>query len=373
MKQWVKPAIPFGFVVLACLIVLIGSYLVQETKWQEEHPKYEEQVLAAQIMEKSFAVLRDVRDEEGLPIDGGLDPNRTGLIGEEFTPITTSIGNLEAKRTSTSPAFAALLVRLFYEAGLEPGSTVAIGASGSFPGLILATLSACEAMDLRPLLFYSVGASMYGANVPEFTFVKMLQVLREREVLPYHILAVSLGGNQDRGEDMYFPESQDLMGEIATSTPAPLIFAPNNAESIKERLELYLNYNNQYLPDLFVNIGGASPNMGNTNASLQIPNGLVKTIRLTSDSPERGLMFEYLELGVPIIHLLNIRDLALKSGIAIDPIPFPEIGSEEVYYVTKHNLWLIWGTVLAALGVLVLGKFVIYQKENFLKKRKHSQ
>jgi poly-gamma-glutamate system protein len=356
MKHWVKPAIPRKCAILACLLALVGIFLVQTTATKEKHPYYEQQVLAAQIMEKSLEVLREARFEKGLPIDRELDPNATGLIGDEFTVITTSIGNLEAKRTSTNPSFAALLVRLFNEAGLEPGASVAIGASGSFPGLILATLAACEVMEAEPLLFYSVGASMYGANIPEFTFIDMLHALHESGMLPYEILAVSLGSDNDRGDGMFLPESQGIMMEIAVSTQAPLIFAEDNAQSIKERLALYLQYNNRHHPDLFVNIGGASPNVGNTNASLQFPSGLVETMRLATDSPDRGLIFEYLELGVPVIHLLNIRDLALKSGITIDPIPFPPVGSEDVYYVTKHNKWLIWGSAMIALGILTLSR-----------------
>lgn len=356
MKHWVKPTIPRKFAVLACLLALVGLTLVQSTATKEKHPLYERQVLAAQIMEQSLDIIKAAKLERGLPIDRELDPNETGIIGQEFTMITTSIGNLEAKRTSTSPSFAALLVRLFYEAGLEPGASVAIGASGSFPGLIVATLAACEAMDLEPLLFYSVGASMYGANIPEFTFIDMLDALHGRDMLPYEILAVSLGSDNDRGDGMFFPDSQETMMEIARSTGAPFIFAENNAQSIKERLALYSEYSNQCLPDLFVNIGGASPNMGNTNASLQIPPGLVTKLPVQTDDPQRGLILEYLELGVPVIHLLNIRDLALKSGILIDPMPLPIIGSEDVYYVTKHNKWLIWGSVMIVLGILVLAR-----------------
>ncbi len=233
---------------------------------------------------------------------------------------------------------------------------MAIGASGSFPGLIVATLAASEAMGLEPRLFYSVGASMYGANIPEFTFVDMLDAIHAHDLLPYEILAVSLGSDNDRGDGMFFAESREIMMEIARSASAPLILPENNAESIKERLALYSEYNHGRLPDVFVNIGGSSPNMGNTNASLQFPNGLVERLRLSTEDPERGLIFEYLELGVPVIHLLNVRDLALKSGIAIDPMPFPPIGTEDVYFVTKHEGLLIWGTVWAALGMLVLSR-----------------
>lgn len=364
MKQWVKPTISHRTIILACCLALMGLFLVQSTATKETHPYYDQQVAAARIVEQSFEILREAKLERGIPINRELDPNETGLIGDEFTVITTSIGNLEAKRTSTSPSFAALLVRLFAEAGLKPGATVAIGASGSFPGLIVATLAACEAMDVEPLLFYSVGASMYGANIPEFSFVAMLDAIRAHDLLPYEILAVSLGSDNDRGDGMFFPESREIMLEIAKSAGAPLILPENNAQSIQERLALYSKYNQDRLPDIFVNIGGASPNMGNTNASLQFPHGLVERVNVSTEDPERGLIFEYLELGLPVIHLLNIRDLALKSGIALDPMPFPPIGSEDVYYVTKHNAWLIWGTVLAVLGILVVSKMRAGRRDN---------
>ena len=211
-------------------------------------------------------------------------------------------------------------------------------------------------MELQPLLIYSVGSSMYGANLPEFTFQEMLEALQKQQLLPYEILAVSLGGDNDRGEGMYFPDSQEIMLDIANSTGAPLIFAENNEASIQKRLAIYLGSNSGLPPDCFVNIGGASPNHGNTNASLKFPNGLVTNLPINTKDPERGLILEYLEQGVPVIHLLNIRDLALKWDIPIDPVPFPPIGSEGVYYETKKNTWLIWASVGAILATLALGK-----------------
>jgi len=356
MVQWIKPAVPRKYIVLACCMAVIGLLGVQSGATKVEHPLYEKQVLAAQIMMESLEVLQEARQQRGISIDREYDPNETGLIGGEFTIITTSVGSLEAKRTSTSPAFAALLVRLFQEAGLQAGDSAAIGASGSFPGLIIATLAACRALDLKPLLFYSVGSSMYGANIPEFTFIVMLEILREHNLLPYEILAVSLGSDNDRGEGMFFASAQETMFEIAAAGNAPLIFADNNAESIQQRQAMYLEYNDGRLPDIFVNIGGASPNSGNTNASLHLPNGLLTEVPVKSESPERGLVLEYLEQGVPVIHLLNIKDLALKSGIAVDPVPFLPVGTEEVYFITAYNKWLIWSSIVGALGILVFVK-----------------
>ncbi len=356
MIHWMKPVMPRQYVVAACCLAIVGLFLVHITATNERPPYYKEQVLAAQLMQESLDIIRQEKLARNIPIDRLLDPNETGLIGEEFTEITTSLGNLESKRTSTNPSFAALLVRLFHEADLSPGATVAIGASGSFPGLIVATLAACQAMELKPLLFYSVGASMYGANIPGFTFIEMLDALHKSGLFSQRILAVSLGSDNDRGDGMFFPESRETMMEIARSAGAVLICPEGNGQSIQQRMALYLEYNDQRLPDLFVNVGGASPNMGNTNASLEIPSGLVTKSPLETDHPERGLVFEYLDRGVPAIHLLNIRDLALKSGLAIDPVPLPPIGTEDVYYVTAYNPWLIWGSVVLTMGLVIWGR-----------------
>ncbi|MCK7480237.1 MAG: poly-gamma-glutamate system protein [Candidatus Moduliflexus flocculans] len=94
------------------------------------------------------------------------DPNRTGLIGLEYAETTTTLGDLEAKRTSASPDMAALAVLLLREAGLEPGDAIAVGASGSFPGLALAVLSAARALDLDVALVASLGALLLGRQRP---------------------------------------------------------------------------------------------------------------------------------------------------------------------------------------------------------------
>jgi hypothetical protein len=57
--------------------------------------------------------------------------------------------------------------------------------------------------------------------------------------------------------------------------------------------------------------------------------------------PERGLIFEYQNLGIPIIHLLNIRDLAVKNGIPIDPVPLPEAGEGDIYKRITYNKYII--------------------------------
>ena len=135
-------------------------------------------------------------------MDPAFDPNGTGFIGLEDSPLTTSLGHLEAKRTTTNPDFAGLVVALMHQAGIRKGDSVAIGASCSFPALITATLCACQVLELRPLFICSLGASEWGANHPDFTWLEIQDCLRNQGVLDVTPIAVSLGGEGDVGLDM---------------------------------------------------------------------------------------------------------------------------------------------------------------------------
>ena len=70
-----------------------------------------------------------------------IDPNTTGLIFKEDSPIRSSIGDLEAKQTVLKPNFAALVVDNF-KSRVNRGDTVAIGMTGSMPGANIAVPSA---------------------------------------------------------------------------------------------------------------------------------------------------------------------------------------------------------------------------------------
>ncbi|MGD9551835.1 MAG: poly-gamma-glutamate system protein [Candidatus Caldatribacteriota bacterium] len=356
MKNWVKYKISIKNLVIIFIIVMAGLVLAEISKVKIPTSYYQTQLEAARTMMDSLLVIREEREKRGIPIDTKIDPNKTGIIGEEYTPLTTTLGNLEAKRTSANPDFAALMVKYFQQAGLEEGDIVAIGASGSFPGLIIATLSACKAMNITPLIIYSIGASEYGATIPAFTFIDMLKILNEKEILPYKLLAVSMGGNNDQAEAMFYPDAKELIMDIAQSADTIFINVTNLAENIQKRMELYQEAAANKAISLFVNIGGASPNYGNTPASITYPNGLVINGPEIPDHPERGLIFEFQALEIPVIHLLNIRDLALKNGIPIDPVPLPEIGRSEVFFEYRYQKWIIIFTIFIALAYLIFLK-----------------
>ncbi len=243
------------------------------------------QQTAAALMARSLERIKALRLAKGLPLDRALDPNETGIIGEEFTPLTTSLGDVAAKRTAANPAFAAVVARYFERAGLRPGDVVAVGGSGSFPAFVLATLCAARALDLTPIVIYSIGSSMYGANLPGFTFVDMLAGLRADGVLPYELAAVAPGGAGDGGRGVLFDEDGTTLIDEARRSGLPIVEGATLADRIQRRLRIYEAAAAGRPIRCFVNVGGASANFGDTAASLDVPNGLV--LRGAPDSRRR--------------------------------------------------------------------------------------
>jgi poly-gamma-glutamate system protein len=223
------------------------------------------------------------------------------------------------------------MVKYFKQAGLKKNDVVCIGASGSFPALTLATLCAAEALELKPLVIYSVGASMYGANLPEFTFLDMLKAISDKKILPFSVIAVSLGGHGDSAEGMFFPDSRKRMLEIVENSGLPFISEKDIHKSIQKRLAIYAEHAGNSLNKCFVNVGGASANFGDSEDSVAFPNGLVTEVPPLPPGPGEGLIFHFIRSGVPVIHLLNVKGLSAANGIPYDPIPFPKPGTSRVF------------------------------------------
>jgi len=278
---------------------------------------------AVSLMSRAIETLREHRRLNGPPIDETVDPNRTGLIGVEDSPITTSLGHLEAKRTATNPQFAGAVVRMFREAGARRGDPVAVGASGSFPGLILATLCAADALGLRPLMIASLGASNWGANRPDWTWLEMADCLRQKGVLDVIPTAVSIGGDKDVGLDM--PEEGRALLELKISASGrPFIRESDLAKNAAARMSLLEQAAGGAPIKAFVNVGGSYPDMGTDGEVLKLKPGYNPAADVFIPPPERrGLIQEMAGRGVPVIHLLFVKGLVDRYGLTWDPFPLP--------------------------------------------------
>lgn len=249
----------------------------------------------------------------------GLSPSRTmeryiqtlshdegvDLIGEEFTPITTTLGDITDKTRSLDSRFADIISGFFSQLDLVEGDYVAIGASGSFPGLLLAVLAACDSMGLRPLVICSLGSSMYGANRRGTTIVDVMRKLYPPSRLPSVLLGYSLGGGRDRGEGALFPQWEGALMEEARRLGGNLIFEPDLGQSVSRRMELYDGAAEDGGVRCFVGVGGAAVTFGSGERAAIFPNGL--TTEPFEEMPEEGLLSGFLRRGVPVIHLLCVR------------------------------------------------------------------
>jgi poly-gamma-glutamate system protein len=352
-----RAKLPAWYIVAAFITAFLGFLLLQWTKETSPYPLADTALKAAGRMEQAESILKESLLAEGISIEKDLDPNMTGLIGPEWTALTTTLGNLEAKRSTLNPNFAALMVRYFHEAGLKEGDLVAVGASGSFPGLALATLCAAKEMGLEVLTIASFGASMYGATRPEFTIPKMIRILASSSIVPNSIVAVSRGGDLDYGENAMFDDAREIEARLAAETGVEFIsFDPPDLEaSIAQRLKLYKARAGGRRIKCFVNIGGASPNSGTSSYTLDFPQGLVLDPPRIPVSADRGLNYEFAAQGIPVINLLNVRLLAAKNGLPYDPIPLPRAGEGGVYRETRFDKRIVFLTLAVSIGLLTFG------------------
>jgi poly-gamma-glutamate system protein len=305
---------------------------------------------AAQTMERALEGIAEYCRDQGIAVDQAADPNRTCLIGPELSPLFTSLGQLEAKRTTLSPDMAGLLAHLLAEAGVGEGDRVAVGASGSFPGFLIATLAAVDALGAESVSVLSLGASSYGATRPGFHLADLYGFLTDQGLTPGPPAAVSLGGSGDVGGEFDPPFRERLLVDLR-ERGLRVLLVTDLAINVRERVGLYgLDSDDERRgegePDTaagsgqgrarggpmaaFVNIGGATANMGTSPLILNLPPGLVWPSELEGDMPELGMVFEMLSRGVPVVHLLHVRGLALRYGLPWDPLPLPPAGSTEL-------------------------------------------
>lgn len=338
-------------------------YLAGEKSYFQRPSVDPEQLKAAGLMAEAEKLIFGCQQEKGLqPEKNIFDPNRTGLIGLEASPLTTTLGNLEAKRTTTNPNLAALLVYLLKKAGVKRGEVVAVGASSSFPALILAVYAAGQAMGVELLVINSLGASQWGANQPEFCWLDIEECLRQTQRSAHHLLAISWGGEDDSGKE--FPEYfKKRIEQKASEWKLPVLNPGPLETTVKERMQLYFRAAGKRRISAFINIGGSRANLGTDSSILQLQPGLTE-IRKIPPVSRRGVIQEMARRGIPVIHLLNISGLVQRYKLPWDPQPLPQPGENlgwENYYLEKKNLLLlfvifVFASIIASAGLLLIHK-----------------
>ncbi|MDX2414902.1 MAG: poly-gamma-glutamate system protein [Bacteroidales bacterium] len=329
---------------IAFLVLLLGT-LGADVFYRKRRPlrQAEEMHAAAELAQDWFYIVRDLKEDKGVKSDAFSNVANSFMIGDEWSDITSSLGSLEAKEISTNPDFAALIVRFLNEAGLKKGDRVGLILSGSFPSLAISSLAALQTTGMEAIVMSSLGASTYGANQPEVTWIDMEKALIRRGGLEFESSLVSMGADNDNGYGL-FGEGPEIITRAAERNNIELYIPGSLVESIKHRVEILNNSN----ISLLINIGGNQASMGNCSHTLGIPNGLNKEMTHCNDS-ERGVISRMNEAGIPFVNMLNMKDLSSRYGI--DGAPgIRYSGSTNLYSSTTSNKLAI--SIILLLGLI---------------------
>lgn len=340
---------------LACLALAV--YAVAENTVTPVHADaYRMKQAAMRLMTRAERAIAEAKRDRGVTIDPRNDPEASGLIGPQFTLTTTDRGSQSAKALAAHPNFAAAIAQLLLQAGVQPGDVIAVGMTGSLPGLNLAVCAACRAVGADPILITSVGASMFGATDPEMTWLDMESVCVAKGLWSFRSSAASVGGGGDIGRGLS-PAGHQLIVDAIERNHVTRLESDHVPEAVRMRVALYdsLAAAHKRPIKLYVNVGGGVVSLGGAQNGRLIPPGYTRHLAARS-YPNHGVVNVMAERGIAVVHLLQVEKLAREFGITEDSGETVKPGKGMVFIKYKYNLWLV---VAAALVVFAANLLVL--------------
>jgi poly-gamma-glutamate system protein len=308
-------------------------FILRVTFAATPHPEAHEMLQAARWWVEASRIIYQAKLDRGIPISEE-DSAQTGLIGEEYSPITTTLGSLRSKLISANPDFAALIVRWLWTVGVKNGDKIAVSMSGSFPALNLAVYAAIETMHLHAVIISSLGASSWGANQPNMTWADIERLLKEKGMITHGSAAMSMGGTGDWGGGLT-KEGKEILAQKLEASGVQFLEPEFLDQAVAKRLLLYGNLS-QYI--CYINVGGGQAVLGRGPGGRALPTGLIK--RLPKSDPHYsgevdGVIFYFLRHKIPVIHMLEIPSIARHWGISTYPGHHHRPGKSPVYYLEE--------------------------------------
>jgi poly-gamma-glutamate system protein len=322
----------FAIAFIAFILLIFSKSMIIDDDY---HQMYD----IAKSVEVAFEQIGDEKERLGI-LNG-----RLSILGPEYTGITTTLGSLESKTTAANPNFSSVIYKYIKSMDLEIGDSVAINVSGSFPSLNIQVIMVVEAMGYEPVIMSSIGASTHGATDPEFTFLDMENYLFKKGIIAHQSILFSPGGDGDMGRNM----DQVVLAEIVERLKGlgyNYVAEENYFENVKNRVSLYGDV------AAFINVGGNFVSLtGNDIGNFDgygLLNGGYNIV-------DKGLIGYYLTREIPVLHLLNIKDIAIENSLPIDPGYPVVIGESGSFYREKFNfIWFV--IMMSALSILLVVK-----------------
>jgi poly-gamma-glutamate system protein len=349
---------------ILCALVSIGMLAVVMSLDPAPHSRNTQpRIAASRSMEMAIKALRESYLSRGLRFNDSIDPNHTALIGIEYSEMVTTLGSADAKRSTTNPNIAGLIVQLLDEAGVKRGDTIAIGCSGSFPAVAIASLLAAKAMGVYPVMIISLGSSSFGANRIDWTLIDILQSLREKGFVDGSVAGVSMGGADDVGND-FDEETRNILQEKMRGSGIAILNEPHLPRNVARRMEIYFGSVGATRIAAFVNIGGGQADLGVDTLVLKLEPGVNRQVALPEKEETYGVVFAMAKRHIPVVHLLHIKRLLLKYGLPWDPTPLPKVSAEEISQ-TRSTLNASLVAATSFYFFLIIMILVLYRKKFF--------
>jgi len=348
---------------LILLLVLLTFTFTSTDKVSS--PIYDKMIEASELAKEAMDGIKQYKIENGIEISEE-DFLQTGMIGSgKKTTITSTEGVLEAKRTTCNPEWAGLIVKVFAQNGIKEGDQVAMVFSGSFPALNICIMAACQTMNIDTCIMASIGASYYGANQIDCTFLDMSVYLYNQGIFNKKIDYISMGGADDIGYNFRKEDEVNEIKKRINNSGVTFLYEEDYKKNIDNRLDIIL----EKTPNckLFINCGGTVVSFGNglnTFTESGYFNGNKRSATLNEvknrKNENEGLIQCIRKLGIDVFSLKTIKDLSEIYGLPYDPSSMPEIGSSDCFYKNKYSYaFPIIGIVLS----LIFGVYFYLERK----------
>ena len=202
------------------------------------------------------------------------------------------------------------------------------------------------------MVITSASASQWGANIPDLLWLDMEQILEEKRILSTRSVAASVGGVEDRGIGMPKEGKALLVTAIEERHRIPRIHARNYDDSLEQRMALFDEWVGNERYAAYINVGGGATSVGTKVGKKLFRPGLNR-------SPPKGglpvdsVMMRFSDRGVPVLHFVQVADLAQRYGMPEEPDHTPSVGESTVFVKEEYNFWL-------TAGILALILFLLY-------------
>ena len=185
-----------------------------------------------------------------------------------------------------------------------------------------AVAAAVSTMQLNSIAIGSATSSQYGANRVGWMWVDMERYLYDRGLIDVHSQAVSIGGAADRGIGLT-ERARERVREAIDRNQFVLLDTQSRAEAVERRMQLYHSTAAEQPIRAYINVGGGVASTGGQQSDHSFRPGLNLVVNRSGQVD--CVMARFAKQEVPVIHLTELRQLAIRYGMAVAPTSVPPV------------------------------------------------